>query len=240
MSATDSPLVDSYLRRLRAALAGLPADRRQEIIEGVSQHIAEARLQPGQDSDEAIRAILGQLGDPDVIAADALDAEQGSATEAGPPPSVRYAVWLMYGGAAVSLAAAIADIATKNEVREVIAKTPISRSLIETATTSTLVMAAAVNLAAVVLWLVMARWSAKGSITARTLACVLFGLRTVAALIGPGELSAVGPWPAAVRALTVLGWLVGLGALVLLWRRSSTAFIKARFLRSAAATSPRS
>ncbi len=229
MSAIESPLVGDYLRRLQAALAGLPADRRREIIEGVSQHIAEARLQLGQDSDEAIRGILSQLGDPDVIAADALDAEQSSVIEAGPPPSLRYAAWLMYSGAAVSLAAAIAGIATKNEVREVIARTPISRNLIGTATTSTLVMAAAVNLVAVVLWLVMARWTAKGSTTARTLACVLFGLRTVAALIGPGELSAVGPWPPSVRVLTVIGWLVGLGAIVLLWRRSSTAYIKARF-----------
>jgi hypothetical protein len=32
-----------------------------------------------------------------------------------------------------------------------------------------------------------------------------------------------------VRVLTVLGWLAGLGAIVYLWRRSSTAFIKARF-----------
>ena len=228
MSA-ESPLVDDYLRRLRAALAGLPADRRREIIEGVGQHIAEARLQLGHDSDEAIRGILGQLGDPDVIAADALDAEPGPVRAAGPPPPVRYAVWLMYGGAAVSLAAAIADIATTNEVREIIARTPISRDLIGTATTSTVVMAAAVNLVAIVLWLVMARWTAKGSTTARTLACVLFGLRTVAALIGPGELSALGPWPAPVRALTVFGWLLGAGAIVLLWQRSSTAFIKARF-----------
>ena len=80
MRPAESPLVDDYLRRLRAALAGLPADRRREIIEGLSQHIAE-----------------------------------------------------------------------------------------------------------------------------------------------------VDPWPAAVRALTVLGWLAGLGAIVLLWQRSSTAFIKARF-----------
>jgi hypothetical protein len=229
MSATESPLVDDYLRRLRAALASLPTDRRREIIEGVSQHITEARLELGQDSDEAIRRILGRLGDPGVIAADALGAEPRPVTYAGPPPSLRYAVWLMYSGAAVSLAAALADIATKNEAREVIARTPISRDLIGSATTATVVMAAAVNLVAVVLWLAMARWSGKGSITARTLACVLFGLRTVAALIGPGELSAVGPWPAAVRVLTVLGWLVGLGAIVLLWRRSSTAFIKARF-----------
>jgi hypothetical protein len=140
---------------LRAALAGLPADRRQDIIEGVSQHIADARLQLGQDSqegDDAIRGILGQLGDPDVIAADALDAERGSAA-AGPPRSVRHAVWLMYAGAAMSLAAVIADIATKNELREVLAKTPMTRNLIGTATTATFTPAAAVSLAGVVLFL---------------------------------------------------------------------------------------
>lgn len=232
MSTTESPLVDNYLRRLRAALAGLPADRRREIIEEVAQHIAEARLQLEQDSqegDDAIRAILGQLGDPDVIAADALDAERGSAAAAGPPRLVRAAVWLMCAGAAVSLAAAIADIATRSELRAVIARTPMARNLIGTAATATFTQAAAVNLAGVVLFLLMARWTGKGSITARTLACVLFGLRTVAVLIGPGELSALSPWPAAVRVLTVLGWLAGLGAIVFLWQKTSTAFIKARF-----------
>jgi uncharacterized membrane protein len=232
MSTTNSPLVDNYLRRLRAALAGLPADRRQDIIEGVTQHIADARLQLGQGSqegDDAIRAILGQLGDPDVIAADALDAERGSIGAARPPRSVRNAVWVMYAGAAVSLAAAIADIATRSELREVLAGTPMARNLIGTATTATFTQAAVVNLAGVVLFLLMARWTGKGSITARTLACVLFGLRTVAVLIGPGELSALSPWPVAVRVLTVLGWLAGLGAIVFLWQKTSTAFIKARF-----------
>ena len=229
MGTTGSPLVDDYLGRLRASMAGLPADRREEIMEGVSQHIAEARLRPQSDSDEAIRGILGQLGEPEAIAAEALEAERGSAAAEGPPPSVRHAVRLMYGGAALSLAAAIADIATKNELRQVIADTPMSRNLIGTATTATIFMAAAVNLVGVVLWLLMARWSQKGSITARALACVLFGLRTVAALIGPGELSALSPWPVAVRVLTALGWLVGLAVIVCLWRRSSTAFIKAKF-----------
>jgi uncharacterized membrane protein len=232
MSTTNSPLVDNYLRRLRAALAGLPADRRQDIIEGVTQHIADARLQLGQDSQEGedvIRGILGQLGDPDVIAADALDAERGSIAAARPPRSVRTAVWLMYAGAVVSLAAAIADIATKNELREVLARTPMARNLVAAAATATFTQAAAVNLAGAVLFLLMARWTAKGSVPARTLACVLFGLRTVAVLIGPGELSALSPWPAAVRVLTVLGWLAGLGAIVYLWQKTSTAFIKARF-----------
>lgn len=232
MGTAGSPLVANYLRRLRAALAGLPADRRQEIVEGVSQHIADARLRLEQDSDEAIRVILGQLGDPGTIAADALDTERGSAAAAaaaGPPPAVRHAAWLMYAGAAVSLAAGITDIATKSELRAVIARTPVARNLIGTATTATFTQAAAVNLIAVVLFLVMARWSANGSTTARTLACVLFGLRTVTVLIGPGELSALSPWPAAVRVLTVLGWLAGLGAVVFLWQKSSTVYIKARF-----------
>jgi HAAS domain-containing protein len=232
MSGTKSVLVENYLRRLDAALAGLPADRRHEIIEEVAQHVADARLQLGQgrhDSDKAIPAILGQLGDPEVIAAEALEAEPGSAALAGPPPPIRHAIRLMYCGAVLSLAAAIADIATKNGLREVIATTPMARNLIGTATNTTFIQAAAVNLVAVVLWLLIARWSAKGSTTARTLACVLFALCVVAALIGPGELSALSPWPVAVRVLTVLGWIVGLGAIVLLWQRSSTAFIKARF-----------
>ncbi|MGD0377437.1 MAG: hypothetical protein ABSB01_22985 [Streptosporangiaceae bacterium] len=190
MSTTNSPLVDNYLRRLRAALAGLPADRRQDIIEGVTQHIADARLQLGPDSqegDDAIRGILGQLGDPDVIAADALDAERGSIAAVRPPRSVRNAVWLMYAGAAVSLAAAIADIATRSELREVLARTPMARNLIGTATTATFTQAAAVNLAGVVLFLLMARWTAKGSITARTLACVLSACARWLCLSGPGN-----------------------------------------------------
>lgn len=231
MGVTESTLAGIYLRRLDAALTGLPADRRREIIEGVAQHITDARLELGADrhgSDEAILAILGQLGDPEVIAAEAREAEPGSAPTAGPPVPVRYAVRLMYGGAALSLAAAIADIATKDDLRDVIARTPMARNLIGTATHATLTQAAVVNLIAIVGWLLIARWSAKGSTTARTLACVLFALRTVAALIGPGELSALSPWPAAVRVLTVLGWLAGLGVIVLLWQRSSTAYVKAR------------
>ena len=56
MSTTNSPLVDNCLR-LRAALAGLPAGRRQDIIEGVTQHIADARLQLEQDSQEGDEAV---------------------------------------------------------------------------------------------------------------------------------------------------------------------------------------
>ncbi|HEY1617720.1 MAG TPA: hypothetical protein VGG25_08885 [Streptosporangiaceae bacterium] len=194
MRATGSGLVETYLRRLDAALAGLPAARRQEITEGIAQHIAEARQQlggDGQDTDDAIHGILRQFGDPDAIAAEALDTERGPATAEEPPRSA--GTW----------------------------SAP--------ATHATLVQAAAVNLVGAVLWLLMARWNPKGNMTARTLACVLLGLRTVAVLIGPGELSALSPWPTAVRALTAVGWLVGLGAIALLWQRSSNAFIKARF-----------
>jgi hypothetical protein len=82
---------------------------------------------------------------------------------------------------------------TTNQVREAIARMPIARNLIGTATHATFTQATAVNLAAVVVWLLIARSSAKGSNPARALACVLFGLRTVAMLIGPVELSALSP-----------------------------------------------
>ncbi len=106
----------------------------------------------------------------------------------------------------------------------------MARNLIGTAATATFTQAAVVTLAGVVLFLLMARWTAKGSITARTLACVLFGLRTVAVLIGPGNCrrSALGRRLCGCRRFSA-GWLAGLGAIVYLWQRSSTAFIKARF-----------
>ena len=43
VSNTDDQLVAGYLGRLAAAAASLPADRRDELIEEISAHIAEAR-----------------------------------------------------------------------------------------------------------------------------------------------------------------------------------------------------
>jgi hypothetical protein len=65
------PLVEDYLRRLDAAAAHLPADRRAELADEIREHIREA----GAEDEPAIRDVLDRLGSPEEIAA----AE-------GPPP----------------------------------------------------------------------------------------------------------------------------------------------------------
>jgi len=75
---TDSDaLVSDYLRRLELAASGLPADRRAELIEEITAHIAEARAQSqasiaGPESD--LLDLLNRLGDPEEIAVAAADA----------------------------------------------------------------------------------------------------------------------------------------------------------------------
>jgi hypothetical protein len=64
--SNDDELVSDYLRRLNGAASGLPADRRHELVEEITAHIAEARAaSPGQPGD--VRTILDQLGAPEEI-----------------------------------------------------------------------------------------------------------------------------------------------------------------------------
>ena len=73
------------------------------------------------------------------------------------------------------------------------------------------------------LWLWMARANGQGKNWARILSTVLFGLATL-------DLFGVLSQPKTLLGLVfpVLIWLVGLGAVVLLWRGESTEFFKPR------------
>lgn len=73
MNATAADqLIARYLARLQAALRDLPAARREELLEQVSEHIATARAELGAQASEAeIRTLLDRLGDPAAIAAEA-------------------------------------------------------------------------------------------------------------------------------------------------------------------------
>ena len=75
MSTDDDQLVEDYLRELHIAAQGLPADRRDELIEEITAHIAEARQSDG--SPMAVRNILDRLGDPADIVRAAADAPPG-------------------------------------------------------------------------------------------------------------------------------------------------------------------
>jgi uncharacterized membrane protein len=85
MSTDDDQLVEDYLRELHIAAQGLPADRREELIEEITAHIAEARQSDG--SPMAVRNILDRLGDPADIVRAAADTPPGSPAWSGAPGS---------------------------------------------------------------------------------------------------------------------------------------------------------
>lgn len=65
-------LVDNYLRAVGQALTGVPAYRRDELLEDLREHIAAGRAELGEDETEAeVRSLLDQLGDPAEVAAEA-------------------------------------------------------------------------------------------------------------------------------------------------------------------------
>jgi hypothetical protein len=73
MSATADKLVERYLKHLDVELDDLPRDRRHEIVDEISGHIAEARADLEEETESDVRNILDDLGDPAEIATDARD-----------------------------------------------------------------------------------------------------------------------------------------------------------------------
>jgi len=76
-------LIDGYLARLNAAAADLPKGARQELVDDVRAHIAEARAREPQETDATILNILDRLGAPATVVAEARE-------RLGIQPSVPY------------------------------------------------------------------------------------------------------------------------------------------------------
>ena len=66
-------LIDGYLARLNAAAADLPKGARQELVDDVRAHVAEARARETQETDATILNILDRLGEPAALVADARE-----------------------------------------------------------------------------------------------------------------------------------------------------------------------
>ena len=64
-------LIDGYLARLDATAADLPKSARQELIDDVRSHIAEARRREPDETDATILNILDRLGEPGTVVTDA-------------------------------------------------------------------------------------------------------------------------------------------------------------------------
>ncbi len=89
-------LVRRYLAQLDAALRGVDASRREEILAEVHGHIEEGRTGLDPDDAASVRTLLERVGDPAAIAAEA----------GAPPPGSRrwdaWAPWLIIFGPVAS------------------------------------------------------------------------------------------------------------------------------------------
>jgi hypothetical protein len=143
------------------------------------------------------------------------------------PQSVLNAVKLMYAGAAVSAVSLIISLATIGGTKDAIKKAKPSLTATQVNQLNTFIIALAVvsGVIGVALWLWMARANGQGKNWARILSSVLFFLATLDLF---GVLSQ--PKTALGLIFPVLTWLVGLGAVILLWRKESTEFFKPRRL----------
>jgi hypothetical protein len=137
------------------------------------------------------------------------------------PPSVLNAVKLMYAGAAVSTVSLIVSLVDISGTKAAIRKARPSLSATQVNQLNTFIISLAIisGVIGIALWLWMARANGQGRNWARIVSTVLFGLATL-------DLFGVVSQPKTLLSLVfpLLTWLIGAGAVFLLWRGESTAF----------------
>ena len=145
-----------------------------------------------------------------------------------PPRSVLNAVRLMYAGAALEVLAVVIAMLTRGSLRSAILARHPAYSVVqlhhaEVARAVPLVIG---GLIAIALWLWMAWANGRGRNWARVLSAVFFGISTLDLLVSFFVARA-----AASLILGVVIWLVGLGAIVLMFSRESAPFYLRQPLR---------
>jgi len=134
------------------------------------------------------------------------------------PSSVQTAVKLMYAGAALSFVELVVGLATVSAVKRAIQKAypHYSATRVHQLEVADVVIAVLVGIIAIGLWLWMARANAAGHNYARITGTVFFGLNTLFLLFALAR-----PHVGLGLVFSVLVWLAGLGAVIMLWRRES-------------------
>jgi hypothetical protein len=141
-----------------------------------------------------------------------------------PPIPVLNAVKLMYGGAIVSAISLIITLATIGSLRTAIhnADPTLSASKLHSAEVAAVAVAVIFGLIGIGLWIWMAYANKAGKNWARITSSVLFGLDTLSLLASIRQAE-----PVLTRVISILIWLIGLGAIILLWRKESSEFFAA-------------
>lgn len=148
------------------------------------------------------------------------------------PQSVRYAVRLMWAGAAVAVVGTILTLTAGSKVRSEILDTLIKNSSVARSqgragytlpqlhqwAHGVFVAFVVGEIIVVLLWAWMARANSKGKGWARITASALFALITIQVLRSL-------TWTSVAFLFVALEWLIGLVALLLLWRRETSQYI---------------
>jgi hypothetical protein len=141
------------------------------------------------------------------------------------PQSVTRAVQLMYAGAAASLIGIVVALTTLSSIKsQIISKNPsLTTTQVNNAEHVAIGILIASGLIGAALWLWMAQSCKAGKNWARITSTVLFAIETINVLAGAAGTTSGG----ASRIYSILIWLIGLGAIIFLWQRSSTEYFKA-------------
>jgi len=139
------------------------------------------------------------------------------------PASVRNAVTVMYAGAAASLLGIVVEVLTVNATKTAIEKHSPAMTASQISSTQHALIAGFVagGVIAAAVWIFLALACRRGHGWARITGTVLFGIVTLDTAVGLFV-----PLAAAVKLWGVLVWLIGLVAVVLLWRRESGAYFR--------------
>jgi hypothetical protein len=141
-----------------------------------------------------------------------------------PPGTVRLAVKLMYAGAALSGLIVVLALTTSGQVRSALrtAHPHLSTAAVNTQVHDQIVSSAVLWLITIAFWIVMARTNLAGRGWARilsTVLCVLSTFNFAATIFEHSSLVS--------KVVYAPLWLVGVGALILLWRPETSAYIQA-------------
>jgi hypothetical protein len=142
------------------------------------------------------------------------------------PESITRAVQFMYAGAAASLVGIIISMTTLSSLKsDIIKRYPnYTQTQVNNAQHVAIGAAIVVGLITVGLWLWMAQSNKAGKNWARIVSTVLFGLSTLSVLSGLASAGVATGGVARIYGIVV--WLIGLAAIILLWRRQSSEYFK--------------
>jgi hypothetical protein len=145
--------------------------------------------------------------------------------ERGPAPkSVINAVRLMYAGAAANAISVIVALTAIGSLRTTLkdqTNPVLTTSQVNSAVDLFIATIVIGGLIGIGLWIWMAFMNKAGKNWARITGTVFFCLDTLGVVIGFARAEV-----SVSRIITVIIWLIGLGAVILLWRKESTAFFK--------------